>query len=185
MIGSVIVKNTVKLIEQNAELEQSNIEREELLNEKEQRIEGLKEEVEGLKDETKQLEKEVEEEKKRADKRVETRVASSRVVKTQPVASVSLTGVDRWRSLCEKHFPGIADQCLAIMSKESGGNPTAYSPTNDAGLMQINVPTWGPFFGLTAEQLFDPETNMKCARVVYDRAGGSWRPWTVAASLGL
>ena len=102
------------------------------------------------------------------------------------IQPVQTSGVEQWRPLVAKYFPANqVDNCLAVMRGESGGNHRAYSYTADAGLMQINTSTWCGFFGVTTEQLFDPETNIRLARVIWDRAGGSWRPWTVSRKLGL
>lgn len=93
-------------------------------------------------------------------------------------------GIEQWRGLCSKYFPEQVNNCLAIMNAESGGNPNAISSTQDYGLMQIHAPIWCGFFGVTSEQLQEPETNVRLARVIYDRAG-SWRPWSTARKLGL
>jgi len=85
------------------------------------------------------------------------------------------SGVEQWRPLCEKYFGNQANNCLKAMKRESGGNPRAVSHTQDYGLLQIHYPIWGKFFGISKEQLFDPETNVKCAKVIYDRSG--WYAW--------
>ena len=93
--------------------------------------------------------------------------------------------VERWRYLVEKYFPANqVENALLVMQGESGGNPNAVSHTSDYGLFQINAPTWCKFFGVTREQLKDPELNVKLARVIYDRAGG-WAPWVYARKIGL
>ena len=85
-------------------------------------------------------------------------------------------GVEQWRWLVAQYFP--ADQvnyALAIMRCESGGNPNAHSPTADRGLMQINQ-VHSAKVGGNLNSLFDPHTNMRVARQVWDGAG--WGAWT-------
>jgi len=90
----------------------------------------------------------------------------------------NLKGVERWRPLVKKHFPANqVNNALLTMKLESGGNPKAKSHTSDYGLFQINAPTWRKHFGVSTEQFYDPELNVKFARVIYNRAGSSWRPW--------
>lgn len=133
-----------------------------------------KEELEILLKEKQKLENE------KAELQKQVQAKSVRIASVKKVAD----SVEQYRPLCQKYFPEQVNNCLLVMKAESGGNARAYSRTHDAGLMQINVPTWSRFFGLTAEQLFDPETNIKCARVIYNRSG-SWRPWVAARKLGL
>jgi soluble lytic murein transglycosylase-like protein len=47
----------------------------------------------------------------------------------------------------------------AVITKESNWNQNAVSPTGDIGLMQIN-PVNAPAFGVTTDQLYDPDTNI-------------------------
>ena len=52
----------------------------------------------------------------------------------------------------------------------------------NGGRMQINKATWEDFFereyGWTwAEIVLNDATNLQAARIIYDRAGGSWGPW--------
>jgi len=87
------------------------------------------------------------------------------------------TGVEQYRPLVVKYFPpSEVETALAIMSKESGGNSQAVSATNDHGLFQLHAPLWTNFFGVTTEQLKDPETNVKLAAVVWSRS--SWKAWS-------
>lgn len=95
-------------------------------------------------------------------------------------------GVEQYRPLVEKYFPkGEVDNALVIMAHESGGNPNAVSRTNDHGLMQIHAPLWTNFFGVTTEQLKDPNLNIELAYKIWDRADGkvgngqgSWKAWS-------
>jgi hypothetical protein len=115
-------------------------------------------------------------------KAVKKKKKTVEVAKTAQIGNVK--GVEQWRPLCIKYFGSKANECLAIMKAESGGNTRAYSSTSDAGLMQIHIPIWGKFFGMSKEQFFNPEINMKCAKVIYDRSG-SWKPWSTSRKLGL
>lgn len=75
----------------------------------------------------------------------------------------------------------------AIALAESGGNPRAHNPVppdNSFGLWQINmIDTLGPDrrkkLGLSRnEELFDPPTNARAARLVFLEANKEFRPWT-------
>jgi len=74
------------------------------------------------------------------------------------------------------------EAAVAIALAESGGNPSAVgdqalAPTNgpSIGLWQINTAKHKDF---TADQLTDPQTNAQAAYLVWQRAGGSFQPWT-------
>lgn len=93
-------------------------------------------------------------------------------------------GVEQWRPLVEQYFPASqVDNALAIMSAESGGNTTALSSTQDRGLFQINQCHRAKVGG-NLDALYDPETNVKVAYLIWS-SNGSWRPWTTARALGL
>jgi hypothetical protein len=73
---------------------------------------------------------------------------------------------------------------VSIALAESGGNPQAYNPERAAGtpqgygsfgLWQIYLKAHPEFAG---SNLFDPATNAAAAFSVYQRAGGSFRPWS-------
>lgn len=75
----------------------------------------------------------------------------------------------------------------AIALAESGGNPSAHNPDppdNSFGLWQINmIGNLGPDrrekLGLSRnEELFDPPTNARAARLVFLEANKEFRPWT-------
>lgn len=85
------------------------------------------------------------------------------------------------------------DMAVEVAMKESGGNPRAHNGNastgdNSYGLWQINmIGSMGPVrrkdFKISSnEQLFDPATNARAAKRIYDQAGGSWRPWSTADS---
>lgn len=65
---------------------------------------------------------------------------------------------------------GSAFIAAEIAMAESGGNPRAYSPTNDYGLWQIN----GSHGSLAT---FDPVGNARAA-VSISGNGSDWSPWT-------
>lgn len=111
------------------------------------------------------LEKQIEDEKKRADARVEERIAKEQ--KVPQIASVSLAGVEQWRPLVSKYDWPI-DSALAIMKCESGGNTNNhnYNPkTKDDswGLYQVNI--WGGNARTRppATELVKPEVNIDYA----------------------
>jgi len=62
-----------------------------------------------------------------------------------------------------------------IATAESGGNPNAYSPTNDVGLWQINRTAWGSM------ATYDPYRNARSA-ISISRNGTNWSPWTTYTS---
>jgi hypothetical protein len=78
----------------------------------------------------------------------------------------------------------------AVTMAESGGNPYAHNPNagtgdNSYGLLQINMlggmgPERRKWFGLNNDdQLFDPATNFKAAKQIYDTQGiGAWGAYT-------
>jgi len=65
-----------------------------------------------------------------------------------------------------------------------GEDPRAYDlNAGSGGIMQIDKETWADFFareyGWTWTQIVqDDVLNHRAARVVWDRAGGSWQPWS-------
>ena len=115
-----------------------------------------------------ELEQSNEQLKKQIEAKAQVRVASVKSIKP---------GAEQWRPLCEKYFAGQVQNCLTMISRESGGNPRAVSKTDDHGLAQIHCDLWCNFFKVSREDLKEPELNIRLARVIYDRAG-SWRPWT-------
>lgn len=84
-----------------------------------------------------------------------------------------------------------AHRVSAIAMAESSGRTSAHNPNRDSGdnsygLMQINmIDGMGPErrrqFGIDSnEQLFDPATNMRAARAVFESQG--WNAWSVHSS---
>jgi hypothetical protein len=75
----------------------------------------------------------------------------------------------------------------AIALAESSGNPNAHNavpPDDSFGLWQINMlgalgPDRREKLGLSRnEELFDPRTNARAARLVYTEADHDFKPWT-------
>lgn len=73
-------------------------------------------------------------------------------------------------------FPEDPETALKIARCESNLNPKAVSPTNDHGLMQINLTVH------TVEgDVYDIDTNLKFARKLYDER--KWLPWTCSKKI--
>ena len=115
-------------------------------------------------------------------------LAESRLVNTHPpqpepeAETYAFSGmgdnVEQWRPLVAGHFePGDVNRVLCLMSKESGGNPTAKSHAGARGLMQI-MPFWAGDIGVSVSDLYKPEINLFAARHVKDQQGwGAWDPY--------
>lgn len=71
--------------------------------------------------------------------------------------------------------PGAAFVAAEIARAESGGSPTAVSPSDDIGLWQINAPSWGSMAS------FDPVVNVHSA-ITISANGSNWSPWTTYTS---
>jgi hypothetical protein len=71
-------------------------------------------------------------------------------------------------------FPNGESRCIPSASGDRG---------NSLGLAQLNGATWAPYCGVTQAALFDAETNLWCARKVYqydiDRGHAPWAQWSV------
>jgi hypothetical protein len=50
---------------------------------------------------------------------------------------------------------------VALIKVESGGDPRAVSPKQAVGLMQVRYPVWGGTLGVSYEELFDIDTNIR------------------------
>lgn len=86
--------------------------------------------------------------------------------------------VDRWHLLVDAYFPeDEVDTALCIIRYESGGDPEADNPRSTAaGLFQILGSLWAPRFGVSEGDLYDPATNVRLARHIWDESG--WGAWT-------
>lgn len=91
-------------------------------------------------------------------------------------------------TLAQKYWPEDAVVATAIALAESDGyadahNDTAATGDNSYGLWQVNMygdlgPDRRQAFDLQQNtDLFDPETNAKAARAIYEWAGHNWKPW--------
>lgn len=98
---------------------------------------------------------------------------------------------DQLHDLAERSgFSGSdANIAAAVAMAESGGNPTAHNttpPDDSYGLWQINMykdlgPGRRKQFGISSNsQLFDPATNAKAAKSIFDQSG--WKAWTTYTS---
>ena len=71
-------------------------------------------------------------------------------------------------------FPSGESRCIPSAIGDRG---------NSLGLAQLNGATWAPYCGVTQAALFDAETNLRCARAVYqydlDRGHAPWTQWTI------
>ncbi len=75
--------------------------------------------------------------------------------------------------------PWLYPQAEATSLSESHYSPDAIAE-NDYGIMQVNIYWQAGLLaemGLTPEDLFDPFTNARVARQVFERNGNSFNPW--------
>lgn len=103
------------------------------------------------------------------------------ILATQPSHTHSYRGmgddVERWRSLVTSYWADDTDRALCLMGYESGGNPDAKNPRSSArGLFQIMAHIWAPHFGVSYDQLYDPEINTRLAHQIYLIQG--WQAWS-------
>lgn len=90
------------------------------------------------------------------------------------LAAAAASGVsgncESYRPLVQKYFGQYTASAMITMSKESGCNPNAVSPTNDHGLFQLN-----------GQPVYDPEANIRIAyaKFVSPRRGTTpnWSAW--------
>ena len=88
--------------------------------------------------------------------------------------------VERWRPLVAQHFPaGEVDTAVCIIRHESSGDPGADNPRSSAtGLFQILASLWGPHYGVSTEELHEPNTNVRLAKDIWKQQGWSaWSPY--------
>ncbi len=67
---------------------------------------------------------------------------------------------------------------IAIAQCESGLNPEAKGPTQDGGIFQIHMPSHGERMKALGLDIWNPEDNVKFARMLYDESGIT--PWVCA-----
>lgn len=88
------------------------------------------------------------------------------------------TDVEYWRPLVAAYWPAdTVDRALCLIDLESRGDPNADNPRSTArGLFQILGSLWAPYFGVSPDDLYNPEVNVRLARQIYDLQG--WSAWT-------
>lgn len=133
-----------------------------------------------LQDTIEQTKKDLEAERLRAEARVKANVRVAGV-QTKVSAPAPATGdVEQYRSLVAQYDWNV-DQALLVMGKESGGNKTAVSSTDDHGLMQIHngLANYG-------QAIYDPATNIKVAYGIWKGRGHGrgWTAWYSVCPLG-
>lgn len=86
--------------------------------------------------------------------------------------------VERWRPLVRAEFPpSEVETALCIIRHESAGRPNADNPRSSArGLFQVLGSLWAPHYGVSRSALYDPVTNTRIARDIWDEQG--WRAWS-------
>jgi soluble lytic murein transglycosylase-like protein len=119
-----------------------------------------------LKQENEQLQKDLQ--AKRAKQAEDAKIAAAQV--TRPAAVAVGGGCESYRPLVQKYFGAATPAAMIVMTKESGCNPNAVSPTNDHGLFQLNN-----------QPVYDPEANIQIAyaKFVSPRRGTNpnWSAW--------
>lgn len=101
-----------------------------------------------IQQENEQLKKDLQ--AKRERKAEEARLAAVQV--TRPAAVAVGGGCESYRPLVQKYFGSATSAAMITMTKESGCDPNAVSPTNDHGLFQLN-----------GQPVYDPEANIRIA----------------------
>jgi hypothetical protein len=88
-------------------------------------------------------------------------------------------------SWCSK-YSWNQKNCQCIMNAESRGNANADNENSDGsfdvGLWQINDYNWGSCSGGKAP--CDPNTNLNCAKKVYQWGGNTWKLWSTCSKCG-
>lgn len=104
-----------------------------------------------------------------------------------PVPARPRSGVEQWRDVAlAAGWPEWTWPTLAyVIGAESGGDPEARSRTGDTGLLQVNdvhLPRLcREGIACSVEELKDPYVNLVAGLTVWQRAGESWRPWSVCS----
>jgi len=122
----------------------------------------------------------IERERAEAERRAREVARAAARTASAPARSYA-TGVEQWRGLCERYFPGHVDEALYVMSGESGGNPRA-SNGICRGLFAIHECHASAFRRVTGlpyfDGVYDPEANARFA--AYLSGGGTnWSAWSV------
>lgn len=108
--------------------------------------------------------------------RAERNLASS-ASSTAPSRGMG-SNVEQWRGLVSAYFPGSqVNMALCIIRYESGGNPDAKNPRSSArGLFQVLASLWAPYYGVSYEDLYNPEINTRIAADIWANYG--WGAWS-------
>lgn len=87
---------------------------------------------------------------------------------------------EQWRGLVAAYFPANqVDMAICIIRYESGGNPDAKNPRSSArGLFQILASLWAPYYGVSYDDLYNPEINTRIAAGIWGDHG--WGAWNAA-----
>jgi len=131
---------------------------------KQQELQKKNDEAEKLKQQNEQLQKDLQ-------AKIERKAEEARLAAAQRNAAVGISGnCESYRPLVQKYFGEATTAAMITMSKESGCDPNAVSPTNDHGLFQLNQMA-----------IYDPEANIKAAyaKFVSPRRGTkpNWSAW--------
>lgn len=87
--------------------------------------------------------------------------------------------VERWRELVASQFPPEqVENALCVIRSESGGEPHIrnLAGSNARGLGQIMTTIWGPYFGWSHEDFYDPSLNVYAMARIWEMSG--WQPWS-------
>jgi hypothetical protein len=87
--------------------------------------------------------------------------------------------------MIEREFGKHADDALRIAFCESRFDPNDVSSAGAVGVFQIRPPDhgWRVKKVKDGKDLFDPQTNVRVARHIFDHQG--WRPWVCARIVGV
>jgi Lysozyme like domain len=101
--------------------------------------------------------------------------------KARAVTPQTATTLAKLRTLAKQAgFPDSQlDVAAAVAMAESGGQPSQVNrnPPREVsvGLWQVNTLAHTEF---TEAELLNPEANARAAFAVFNKAGGSWAPWS-------
>lgn len=157
--------NQLKIEKSNQQQLQIDIKkRDSDLQKKQDELKLKSDEAEKLKQQNEQLQKDLQAKRER-------QAEEARLAAAQRNAAVGIAGnCETYRPLVQKYFGEATNAAMITMSKESGCNPNAVSPTNDHGLFQLNQ-----------MPIYDPEANIRAAyaKFVSPRRGTkpNWSAW--------
>ncbi|HRZ10045.1 MAG TPA: transglycosylase SLT domain-containing protein [Gemmatimonadales bacterium] len=119
-------------------------------------------------------------ERREAERRARQVEAAAARAAAAPARTYS-SGVEQWRGLFERYFPGHVEEALYVIRGESGGNPRA-SNGICRGLFQIHECHASAFRRVTGlpyfDGVYDPEANVRFAAYM-SRGGADWSAWSV------